>query len=89
MNSRSGDADVSGNTKSSIAKGDFKQGCLKVNILATTENDDPGVSTPTPLVSEDGFLTKGTDGSDVMMGELVLLQESKSFMSPFLDKASK
>ena len=58
-------------------KGDFKSGVLKVNI---PRNDlkiaVAGVATPTPL----GFggwvaLTKGTDGTDVMMGDLVLTQE--------------
>jgi len=63
--------------KSLDRKGDFKAGVLKVNI---PRNDlkmtIQGFSTPTPF----GFggwiaLTKGTDGSDVMMGDLVLLQE--------------
>jgi hypothetical protein len=58
-------------------KGDFKAGVLKVNI---PRNDlkitVQGFSTPTPF----GFggwvsLTKATDGSDVMMGDLVLLQD--------------
>jgi Domain of Unknown Function (DUF1259) len=58
-------------------KGDFKAGVLKVNI---PRNDlkmtIQGFSTPTPF----GFggwiaLTKATSGSDVMMGDLVLLQE--------------
>ena len=58
-------------------KGDFKAGVLKVNI---PRNDlkmtVQGFPTPTPF----GFggwiaLTKATDGSDVMMGDLVLLQE--------------
>ena len=63
--------------KSIDRKGDFKAGVLKVNI---PRNDlkitIQGVPTPTPF----GFggwvsLTKGTDGTDVMMGDLVLLQE--------------
>jgi len=63
--------------KSLDRKGDFKAGVLKVNI---PRNDlkmtIQGFSTPTPF----GFggwvaLTKATDGSDVMMGDLVLLQE--------------
>jgi hypothetical protein len=63
--------------KSLDRKGDFKAGVLKVNI---PRNDlkmtIQGVSTPTPF----GFggwiaLTKGADGSEVMMGDLVLLQE--------------
>jgi hypothetical protein len=69
-------------------KGDFKAGVLKVNI---PRNDlkmtIQGVSTPTPF----GFggwiaLTKGTDGSEVMMGDLVLLQEEVNpVMSALLD----
>jgi hypothetical protein len=63
--------------KSLDRKGDFKAGVLKVNI---PRNDlkmaVQGFSTPTPF----GFggwiaLTKAEDGSDVMMGDLVLLQE--------------
>src|SRR5258705_7802840 len=69
-------------------KGDFKAGVLKVNI---PRNDlkmtIQGVSTPTPF----GFggwvaLTKGTGGTDVMMGDLVLLQEEVNpVMSALLD----
>jgi hypothetical protein len=69
-------------------KGDFKAGVLKVNIprndLKMTIQD---FSTPTPF----GFggwiaLTKGTDGSEVMMGDLVLLQEEVNpVMSALLD----
>jgi hypothetical protein len=69
-------------------KGDFKAGVLKVNI---PRNDlkmtIQGVSTPTPF----GFggwvaLTKGTDGTEVMMGDLVLLQEEVNpVMSALLD----
>ncbi len=69
-------------------KGDFKAGVLKVNI---PRNDlkmtIQGFSTPTPF----GFggwiaLTKATDGSDVMMGDLVLLQEEVNpVMSALLD----
>src|ERR1700721_1806035 len=63
--------------KSLDRKGDFKAGVLKVNI---PRNDlkmtIQGVSTPTPF----GFggwiaLTKAADGSDVMMGDLVFLQD--------------
>src|SRR5712664_3686296 len=74
--------------KSLDRKGDFKAGVLKVNI---PRNDlkitIQGVSTPTPF----GFggwiaLTKGADGSEVMMGDLVLLQEEVSpVMSALLD----
>src|SRR5947209_4166248 len=69
-------------------KGDFKSGVLKVNV---PRNDlkmtVQGVSTPTPF----GFggwiaFTKGDGGSDVMMGDLVLLQdEVKPVMSALLD----
>jgi len=69
-------------------KGDFKAGVLKVNI---PRNDlkmtIQGVSTPTSF----GFggwiaLTKATGGSDVMMGDLVLLQdEVNPVMSALLD----
>jgi len=74
--------------KSLGRKGDFKAGVLKVNI---PRNDlkmtIQGFSTPTPF----GFggwiaLTKATDGSDVMMGDLVLLQEEVNpVMSELLD----
>jgi hypothetical protein len=74
--------------KSLDRKGDFKAGVLKVNI---PRNDlkmtIQGVSTPTPF----GFggwvaMTKGTDGTDVMMGDLVLLQEEVNpVMSALLD----
>src|SRR5712691_1027435 len=74
--------------KSLDRKGDFKAGVLKVNI---PRNDlkmtIQGFSTPTPF----GFggwiaLTKSTDGSDVMMGDLVLLQEEVNpVMSALLD----
>src|SRR5438876_1696391 len=69
-------------------KGDFKAGVLKVNI---PRNDlkmtIQGVSTPTPF----GFggwvaLTKATDDSDLMMGDLVLLQEEVNpVMSALMD----
>src|SRR5713226_8211848 len=74
--------------KSLDRKGDLKAGVLKVNIprndlKMTIQN----VSTPTPF----GFggwvaLTKGTDGTEVMMGDLVLLQEEVNpVMSALLD----
>jgi hypothetical protein len=74
--------------KSLDRKGDFKAAVLKVNI---PRNDlkmtIQGVSTPTPF----GFggwvaFTKGTDGTEVMMGDLVLLQEEVNpVMSALLD----
>ncbi|HXJ14228.1 MAG TPA: DUF1259 domain-containing protein, partial [Candidatus Limnocylindrales bacterium] len=69
-------------------KGDFKAGVLKVNIpRSDLKVTIQGISTPTPF----GFggwvaLTKGTDGTDVLMGDLVLLQEEVNpVMSSLLD----
>src|SRR6266481_6123857 len=69
-------------------KGDFKAGVLKVNIpRSDLKMSIQGFSTPTPF----GFggwlaLTKGADGSEVMMGDLVLLQEEVNpVMSALLD----
>jgi hypothetical protein len=69
-------------------KGDFKAGVLKVNIpRSDLKITIQGVPTPTPF----GFggwvsLTKGTDGTEVMMGDLVLLQEEVNpVMSALLD----
>lgn len=69
-------------------KGDFKASVLKANI---PRNDlkitIQGLSTPTPF----GFggwvaFTKTADGSEVMMGDLVLLQEKVNpVMSALLD----
>ncbi|HEY6128642.1 MAG TPA: DUF1259 domain-containing protein [Candidatus Acidoferrum sp.] len=74
--------------KSLDRKGDFKDGVLKVNIpRSDLKITVQGVATPTPL----GFggwvaFTKTTDGSDVMMGDLVLLQEEVNpVMSALLD----
>src|SRR5580700_5883519 len=74
--------------KSLDRKGDFKAGVLKVNI---PRNDlkmtIQGFATPTPF----GFggwiaLTKAADRSDVMMGDLVLLQEEVNpVLSALLD----
>ena len=70
-------------------KGDFKDGVLKVNIprgdLKVTIG---GRSAPTPF----GFggwvaLTKGSDGQDVMMGDLVLAEdEVNPVMSALLER---
>jgi hypothetical protein len=69
-------------------KGDFKAGVLKVNIpRSDLKITIQGVPTPTPF----GFggwisLTKASDGTDVMMGDLVLLQEEVNpVMSALLD----
>src|SRR5713101_1422309 len=69
-------------------KGDFKASVLKVNIpRSDLKMSIQGFSTPTPF----GFggwiaLTKDADGSDVMMGDLVLLQEEVNpVMSALLD----
>ena len=74
--------------KSLDRKGDFKAGVLKVNIpRSDLKMTIQGVSTPTPF----GFggwiaLTKAADGSDVMMGDLVLLQdEVNPVLSALLD----
>src|SRR6202162_5683149 len=77
--------------KSLDRKGDFKAGVLKINIpRSDLKMTIQGVSTPTPF----GFggwlaLTKATDGSDVMMGDLVLLQEEVNpVMSALLDNGT-
>ena len=69
-------------------KGDFKDGVLKVNIpRSDLKITVQGVATPTPF----GFggwvaFTKTTDGGEVMMGDLVLLQEEVNpVMSALLD----
>lgn len=74
--------------KSLDRKGDFKAGVLKVNIpRSDLKMTIQGVPTPTPF----GFggwiaLTKALEGTDVMMGDLVLLQEEVNpVMSALLD----
>jgi len=74
--------------KSLDRKGDFKDGVLKVNIPRNDLNITvQGVAVPTPF----GFggwvaFTKTTDGHEVMMGDLVLLQEEVNpVMSALLD----
>jgi len=69
-------------------KGDFKDGVLKVNIpRSDLKITIQGVATPTPF----GFggwvaFTKTTEGNEVMMGDLVLLQEEVNpVMSALLD----
>jgi len=69
-------------------KGDFKAGVLKVNVpRSDLKMTIQGVPTPTPF----GFggwvaLTKTAEGTDVMMGDLVLLQEEVNpVMSALLD----
>jgi hypothetical protein len=69
-------------------KGDFKAAVLKVNIpRSDLKMTVQGVPTPTPF----GFggwvsMTKTPDGSDLMMGDLVLLQEEVNpVMSALLD----
>jgi len=69
-------------------KGDFKSGVLKVNVPRNDlKMSIQGFATPTPF----GFggwvsLTKASDGADVMMGDLVLLQEEVNpVMSALLD----
>jgi hypothetical protein len=81
-------ADYAGVLKTLNRQGDYKDNVLKVNI---PRNDlkvvVDGVATPTPF----GFggwiaLTKGTGGTDVMMGDLVLTEpEVNPVMSALLD----
>src|SRR5262245_50594164 len=74
--------------KSLDRKGDFKDGVLKVNLpRSDLKITVQGVATPTPF----GFggwvaFTKAMDGSEVMMGDLVLLQEEVNpVMAALLD----
>jgi len=81
-------ADYQGVLKTLDKKGDYKESVLKINIprndLKVTID---GAATPTPF----GFggwlaMTKGDGGSDVMMGDLVLLEdEVNPVMSALLD----
>src|SRR5947209_13074057 len=70
-------ADYDGVLKALSKQGDFKDNVLKINI---PRNDlkvaIDGIATPTPF----GFggwlaMSKGTGGTDVMMGDLVLLED--------------
>src|SRR5216683_3497706 len=81
-------AEYQGVLKTLDKKGDYKSSVLKINI---PRNDlkitIDGAATPTPF----GFggwlaMTKGDGGSDVMMGDLVLLEdEVNPVMSALLD----
>jgi len=74
--------------KSLDRKGDFKAGVLKVNIpRSDLKMTIQGVPTPTPFAFGGWIaLTKASDGTDVMMGDLVLLQEEVNpVMSALLD----
>src|SRR3984893_3474805 len=69
-------------------QGDFKDGVLKINIpRSDLKVTIDGIATPTPF----GFggwlaMTKGTGGSEVMMGDLVLLEdEVNPVMSALLE----
>jgi hypothetical protein len=81
-------ADYASVLKTLGKQGDFKDNVLKVNIpRSDLKVAVEGIATPTPF----GFggwvaLTKGTGGSDVMMGDLVLTEsEVNPVMSALLD----
>src|SRR5499427_4520519 len=81
-------ADYAGVLKTLNRQGDFKDNVLKVNIpRSDLKVVVDGIATPTPF----GFggwiaLTKGTGGTDVMMGDPVLTEsEVNPVMSALLD----
>src|SRR3954466_2566174 len=81
-------ADYSGVLKTLNRQGDYKDNVLKVNIpRSDLKVVVDGVATPTPF----GFggwiaMTKGTGGTDVMMGDLVLTEaEVNPVMSALLE----
>src|SRR5436190_2267352 len=81
-------ADYSGVLKTLGKQGDFKANVLKINIpRSDLKVTIDGISTPTPF----GFggwlaMTKGDHGSEVIMGDLVLLEdEVNPVMSALLD----
>jgi len=81
-------ADYAAVLKTVGKQGDFKDGVLKVNIpRSDLKISVDGIATPTPFGFGGWFaLTKGSDGMDVMMGDLVLTEaEVNPVMSAVLD----
>jgi hypothetical protein len=80
-------ADYAAVLKTVGKQGDFKDGVLKVNIpRSDLKVSVDGIATPTPFGFGGWFaLTKGSGGTDVMMGDLVLTeQEVNPVMSAVL-----
>src|SRR3954471_1716466 len=80
-------ADYSGVLTTLNRQGDYKDNVLKVNIpRSDLKVVVDGVATPTPLGFGGGLaMTKGTGGTDVMMGDLVLTEaEVNPVMSALL-----